>query len=59
MASWRITSVVPSGSAIDTSKLIHPKVEAEIAFVTSKPLKGPGCHAADVFAATRVRSAGS
>lgn len=41
-----------NGSAIDTSKLIHPKVEAEIAFVTSKPLKGPGCHAADVFAAT-------
>jgi len=41
-----------SGSAIDTSKLIHPKVEAEIAFVTNKVLKGPGCHAADVFAAT-------
>jgi 2-oxo-3-hexenedioate decarboxylase len=40
------------GAAIDTSRLIHPKVEAEIAFVTSKPLKGPGCHAADVFAAT-------
>ena len=40
------------GAAIDTSKLIHPKVEAELAFVTSKPLKGPGCHAADVFAAT-------
>jgi len=32
-----------SGSAIDTSKLIHPKVEAEIAFVTNKVLKGPGC----------------
>jgi len=41
-----------NGSAIDTSKLIHPKVEAEIAFVTNKPLRGPGCHAADVFAAT-------
>ena len=40
------------GAAIDTSKLIHPKVEAELAFVTSKPLKGPGCHAAHVFAAT-------
>ena len=40
------------GSAIDTSKLIHPKVEAEIAFVTKAPLHGPGCHAADVFAAT-------
>ena len=40
------------GSAIDTSKLIHPKVEAEIAFVTKAPLKGPGCHVADVLAAT-------
>jgi 2-oxo-3-hexenedioate decarboxylase len=40
------------GSAIDTSRLIHPKVEAEIAFVTKKVLRGPGCHAADVFAAT-------
>ncbi|MDX1733543.1 MAG: fumarylacetoacetate hydrolase family protein, partial [Halioglobus sp.] len=34
------------------SKLIHPKVEAEIAFVTSAPLKGPGVHVADVIAAT-------
>jgi len=40
------------GSAIDTSKLIHPKVEAEIAFVTKTSLKGPGCHVADVLAAT-------
>ncbi len=43
-----------SGSTIDTSKLIHPKVEAEIAFVTKAPLRGPGCHVADVFAATDV-----
>jgi 2-oxo-3-hexenedioate decarboxylase len=42
----------PDGSVIDTSKLIHPKVEAEIAFVTKKPLKGPGCHIGDVLAAT-------
>ena len=41
-----------SGAAIDTSKLIHPKVEAEIAVVTKAPLRGPGCHVADVFAAT-------
>ncbi len=40
------------GAAIDTSKLIHPKVEAEIAFVTRATLKGPGVHVADVFAAT-------
>ncbi len=43
---------VPDGSTIDTSKLIHPKVEAEIAFVTKVPLKGPGIHVADVIAAT-------
>lgn len=42
----------PDGSEIDTSKLIHPKVEAEIAFVTKKTLKGPGCHIGDVLAAT-------
>lgn len=42
----------PDGGAIDTSKLIHPKVEAEIAFVTKKVLKGPGCHIGDVLAAT-------
>lgn len=40
------------GSEIDTSKLIHPKVEAEIAFVTKKALSGPGCHIGDVLAAT-------
>tara|TARA_R110002110_G_scaffold105212_1_gene264717 strand:- start:8358 stop:9149 length:792 start_codon:yes stop_codon:yes gene_type:complete len=43
---------VADGSAIDTSKLIHPKVEAEIAFVTNKSLKGPGVHVTDVLAAT-------
>tara|TARA_R110001599_G_scaffold353880_1_gene601995 strand:+ start:107771 stop:108562 length:792 start_codon:yes stop_codon:yes gene_type:complete len=42
----------PNGAAIDTSKLIHPKVEAEIAFVTKAPLKGPGIHVGDVYAAT-------
>ncbi len=43
-----------SGAAIDTSGLIHPKVEAEIAFVTARALTGPGCTAADVFAATEI-----
>ena len=43
---------VPEGSEIDTSKLIHPKVEPEIAFVTKAPLKGPGCHIGAVLAAT-------
>lgn len=44
--------MVPDGGECDTSKLIHPRVEAEIAFVTKKPLKGPGCHIGAVLAAT-------
>ncbi|THF61848.1 2-oxo-3-hexenedioate decarboxylase [Pseudothauera nasutitermitis] len=43
---------VPEGGEIDTGKLIHPKVEPEIAFVTKAPLKGPGCHIGAVLAAT-------
>ena len=31
---------VPDGDAVDMSQLIHPKVEAEIAFVTSRELSG-------------------
>ena len=42
----------PDGAVIKTSELIHPKVEAEIAFVTKAALKGPGIHVADVIAAT-------
>lgn len=41
----------PDGSTVDTKELIHPKVEAEIAVVTKKPLKGPGCHIGDVLSA--------
>jgi len=40
------------GALVDTSSLIHPKVEAEIAIVTKAELKGPGCHIGDVLAAT-------
>lgn len=43
---------VPEGGVIDTRELIHPKVEAEIAFVTNRPLSGPGCHIGTVLAAT-------
>jgi 2-oxo-3-hexenedioate decarboxylase len=43
---------VPDGGEIDIRKLIHPRVEPEIAFVTSAPLKGPGCHFGAVMAAT-------
>lgn len=42
----------PDGAAIAMKELIHPKIEAEIAFVTKKPLAGPGCHIGDVLAAT-------
>jgi len=44
--------IVSEGEAVDTTKLIHPKVEPEIAFVLKRPLKGPGCHIATVLAAT-------
>jgi 2-oxo-3-hexenedioate decarboxylase len=43
---------VPDGGEIKISELIHPKVEAEVAFVTKKELSGPGCHIGDVLAAT-------
>ncbi|BAO43864.1 2-oxo-3-hexenedioate decarboxylase [Thiolapillus brandeum] len=42
----------PDGGEIETDQLIHPKVEAEIAFVTKAPLKGPGVHVGNVLAAT-------
>lgn len=37
------------GCTVKTSELIHPKVEAEIAVVTGKELKGPGCTVAHVL----------
>ncbi|MGU7814800.1 2-oxo-3-hexenedioate decarboxylase [Burkholderia sp. AW49-1] len=43
---------LPDGGECDTSTLIHPKVEPEIAFVTKAELKGPGCHVGAVLAAT-------
>ena len=43
---------VPDGGVVNTKELIHPKIEAEIAFVTKAPLHGPGCHIGDVLAAT-------
>lgn len=43
--------VVPEGSEIKTSELIHPKVEPEICFVTRSELRGPGCHIGAVLAA--------
>ena len=43
---------VPEGGECKVSELIHPKVEPEIAFVTKRALKGPGCHIGAVLAAT-------
>lgn len=40
------------GAEIKIDELIHPKVEAEIAFILKDDLSGPGCHIADVLAAT-------
>lgn len=42
----------PESGEISVGDLIHPKVEAEIAFVTKSRLRGPGCNAAQVIAAT-------
>jgi 2-oxo-3-hexenedioate decarboxylase len=43
---------VPDGGECRIAELIHPKVEPEIAFVTRRALKGPGCHIGAVLAAT-------
>ncbi|AUH50020.1 2-oxo-3-hexenedioate decarboxylase [Chromobacterium sp. ATCC 53434] len=40
------------GASIATKDLIHPKAEAEIAFVLKRSLTGPGCTIAEVLAAT-------
>jgi len=40
------------GAEIKIDELIHPKVEAEIAFVLKDDLQGPGCHIGNVLAAT-------
>jgi 2-oxo-3-hexenedioate decarboxylase len=43
---------IPDGGEVKHDELIHPKIEAELAFVTKAPLKGPGCHIGDVLRAT-------
>lgn len=44
--------IVPDGGSIKISEFIHPKVEAEIAFVLGKDIEGPGITGANVLAAT-------
>ncbi len=40
---------VNEGQAIDTDRLIHPRLEAEIAVITARELRGPGCTIAHVM----------
>ncbi|MCZ6893055.1 MAG: 2-oxo-3-hexenedioate decarboxylase [Gammaproteobacteria bacterium] len=42
----------PDGAGIEMDRFIAPRIEAEIAFVTHTELTGPGCHLAQVLAAT-------
>lgn len=44
---------VPGGQCVDTSSLIQPKAEGELAFVLKRDLVGPGVTNADVLAATK------
>jgi 2-oxo-3-hexenedioate decarboxylase len=44
--------MIPDGGVVDTTTLIHPRVEAEIAFVLKSPLSGPDCDIDRVIAAT-------
>lgn len=45
---------VADGETISLSRLIHPRVECEIAFVLGEDLAGPGVTVADVLASTRA-----
>lgn len=42
---------VPADFEVSTAKLIHPRIEPEIAFVTRSALQGPGCSIATALAA--------
>ena len=42
----------PDGGEVPFDNFIAPRIEAEVAFVTHTELSGPGCHIAQVLAAT-------
>ncbi|MCC7411545.1 MAG: 2-oxo-3-hexenedioate decarboxylase [Gammaproteobacteria bacterium] len=42
---------IADGAEIRCDRFIHPRIEAEIAVVTNRPLRGPGCHTGAVLAA--------
>jgi 2-oxo-3-hexenedioate decarboxylase len=52
------TMVVSAGVPLDTSELIHPRVEPEIVFVMRDRLEGPGVTAATALAAVQSVHAG-
>jgi 2-oxo-3-hexenedioate decarboxylase len=41
----------PDSADIDASRFIHPRIEAEVAVVTKRALRGPGCHIGQALAA--------
>lgn len=47
------STVFDSDQPVPTADMIQPRVEAEIAFVLERPLRGPGIRPVDVLAATR------
>ena len=49
---WLTDAMLLPGSDVPLERLIHPKVEPEIAFVLGRDLVGPDVTAADVLAAT-------
>jgi 2-keto-4-pentenoate hydratase len=46
--------VYESGAEIVANQMIYPRIEAEIAFILDKDLKGPNLNAIDVLAATKA-----
>lgn len=44
--------ILPSGSVIERSSLVSPRVEVETAFILARPLVGPGVTVVDVLRAT-------
>jgi 2-oxo-3-hexenedioate decarboxylase len=45
---------VAADTEVSTSRLIHPRIEPEIAFVTRSALQGPGCSVASALAAIEL-----
>jgi 2-oxo-3-hexenedioate decarboxylase len=46
------SDMIADGAELDLGRLIHPRVEPEIAFILAEPVSGPDATAADVLSAT-------